>query len=132
MVVLGYLAKRFLIGIGTLAGVIILVFLMTHVLPGDPAVVMCGMNCFPETLERMRRFMGLDAPLPVQFQNYVTGLLRGDLGMSYTSGQPVLDDLLRRVPASLELASASFFLACILGVPLGIVAAMKKGSWLDM
>lgn len=131
MALIGYVAKRCLVGIGTLVGVIILVFLLTHILPGNPALVMCGMNCFPETLARLERFMGLDKPLPVQFQNYVTGLLRGDMGMSYTSGQPVLEDLLRRVPASLELASVSFFLACVLGIPLGILAAIRKGSWLD-
>lgn len=131
MVLMRYIAKRLLIGLGTLFGVVVLVFLLTHILPGDPAVVMCGMNCFPDTLERMRRFMGLDVPLAIQFQRYIGGLLHGDMGMSYTSGQPVLSDLLRRFPASLELASVSFFLASVLGIPLGILAAIRKGGWLD-
>lgn len=122
---------RLLSAIPTLIGVIVVTFALTRMLPGDPAVYFAGPTATPESIEQTRHRLGLDRSVPEQFLVYVTGLARGDLGKSLTSGQTVIDDLRNRLPASLELTFGALLLAVGLGVPLGIGAALKPRGWID-
>jgi peptide/nickel transport system permease protein len=99
-----YVARRLGLGVITLAGALILVFLLTHYVPGNPALVKAGQYGSPEAVAAMKRQMGLDEPLPQQFVHYITGLFRLDLGTSYNSGHPVVSDLGSRIGATAELA----------------------------
>jgi len=115
----------------TLFGVVVAVFVLTRVLPGNPAYVKAGPYAKPEQIERITAEMGLDKPLPVQFWNYFTDLLHGDMGVSWSTSHPVREDLTQRLPATLELAAVAFVLASLLGLTLGILAAVKPGSAVD-
>ncbi|MEM6617399.1 MAG: ABC transporter permease [Pseudomonadota bacterium] len=112
-------------------GVVIITFLLTRALPGDPAVYFAGTAADEASIQQVREELGLDRSLPEQFIVYVGDLLRGDLGTSLTTGQPVLDDLSRRLPASLELTLVALILSCLIAIPLGIMAATAPGSWKD-
>jgi peptide/nickel transport system permease protein len=126
-----YVARRLGLAVVTLLGVIVAVFLMTHVLPGDPAVVMAGGHATPQVLAALRKEMGLDQPLPVQLGTYIMNVAHGDLGTSVTTGHSVLHDLVQRLPATAELSLYSLLLAIIVSIPLGVMAAVKRGGWLD-
>lgn len=112
-------------------GVVIISFLLTRALPGDPAVYFAGIMADEASIEETRIAMGLDKPLPQQFFIYVGDLLRGDLGMSLTSGRPVATDLANRLPASLELTLTALLLASVIAIPLGVLAATRPGTWVD-
>lgn len=112
-------------------GVVIISFLLTRALPGDPAVYFAGIMADEASIEETRIAMGLDKPLPQQFLIYVGELLRGDLGMSLTSGRPVATDLANRLPASLELTLTALILASVIAIPLGVLAATRPGTWVD-
>src|SRR2546421_12843493 len=99
-----YVAKRLGLAVITLLGVIVAVFIMTRILPGDPAVVMAGNNATPEVLQALRQEVGLDRPLPVQLGSYMIDVLDGNLCVSSQTGHPVLQDLLQRLPAPAELS----------------------------
>ncbi len=114
-----------------IVGVVVISFLLTRALPGDPAVYFAGMAADEASIQQTRIAMGLDRPLPVQFVYYVGDLLRGDLGMSLSSGRSVASDLANRLPASLELTLTALLLAVIVAVPLGVLAATRPGSWVD-
>jgi ABC-type dipeptide/oligopeptide/nickel transport system permease component len=114
-----------------LLAVIVITFLLTRLLPGDPAAYFAGPSATAASIEEVRRQLALDRSLPEQFLVYVEGLARGDLGRSLTSGQTVLDDLKARLPASLELTLFALALAVGLGGPLGVAAALNRGGWLD-
>ena len=124
-------AKRLLGAIPSLAGVVIVTFLLSHALPGDPAVLFAGPAANAESVAQVRKHLGLDQSLPVQFLSYVSEMAHGHLGQSLTTGQPVLTDLVQRLPASLELTLAAILLAVAVAVPLGVVAALREGSWAD-
>ncbi len=124
-------AKRLLGAIPSLAGVVIVTFLLSHALPGDPAVLFAGPAANAESVAQVRNHLGLDQSLPVQFLSYVGEMAHGHLGQSLTTGQPVLTDLVQRLPASLELTLAAILLAVAVAVPLGVVAALREGSWAD-
>ena len=126
-----YIARRLGLAVLTLFGVVVAVFILTRVLPGNPAYVKAGPYAKPEQIERITAEMGLDKPLPVQFWNYFTDLLHGDMGLSWSTSHPVREDLMQRLPATLELALAAFTVAAISGLLMGIVAAVKQGSWVD-
>jgi len=100
--------------------------------PGDPAAVFLGENATPEAVASLREELGLDRPLPVRLFDYAREVLRGNLGQSIFQREPVLDIVLRRLPATLELAFASFLLAVLSGVALGTMAALWRGSFLDV
>ncbi len=117
--------------IPALLGVILFTFVLTRVLPGDTAAYFAGPTASAEAIEQIRHSLGLDRPLPEQFLAYVAALVHGDMGMSLTTGQPVLRDLAARLPASAELTLTGLFLAIAVAVPLGILAAVKQGSWID-
>ncbi|GAA5338087.1 ABC transporter permease [Thermus scotoductus] len=127
-----YALRRLLIAIPTLFGVVLLVFLMVRLAPGDPAVLLAGEFATPETLEAIRARYGLDRPLPEQFLIYLEALLRGDLGESARSRRPVLEELQTYFPNTVELASAAILVALLTGIPLGILAALRPGSGLDL
>jgi peptide/nickel transport system permease protein len=104
---------------------------MTRVLPGDPAAVIAGTNATPGTLRALRHEMGLDRPLPVQLGSYIVDVLHGNLGVSTQTGHPVLQDVLQRLPATIELSLYSLLLALLIGIPLGVLAAARRGGWID-
>lgn len=126
-----YVAKRLGLAVVTLLGVIVAVFVMTRILPGDPAAVMAGGHATPQVLSALRKEMGLDQPLPVQLWTYIWNLLHGNLGTSTTTGHSVLQDLLQRLPATAELSLYSLLLAILVSIPLGVLAAVNRGGWLD-
>ena len=126
-----YLVKRILLVVPTLFGVTVITFALTYILPGNPALVKAGPLATPQHIAEMERRMGLDQPVVVQYWRYVSGVLRGDLGESNTTGRPVLQDLLQRVPATLELTLASLLVAVAAGIPLGVIAAVKRDGWVD-
>lgn len=131
MTIGSYLAKRLALAAVTIFGVIIAVFLMTHVLPGDPASVKAGTHATPEVLAALRKEMGLDKPMPEQLKNYLVNVVTGDLGTSTRTGHPVLEDLLRRLPATAELSFYSLVVSLLVGIPLGAFAAVRQGGWID-
>jgi len=126
-----YIARRLLLAAITLFGVVVAVFVLTRILPGNPAVVRLGPYARPDLLAEMEKEMGLDQPLPVQFYNYISALARGDMGHSWRTGQPVRKDLAQRLPATLELALAATLIAIIAGHILGVLGAIKQDSLLD-
>lgn len=124
--------RRLLASIPALLGVVVVTFTLMRVLPGDPAVFFAsGPSAGREEIEELRRTMGLDKPIPVQLFRYLGDLVRGDLGRSMTTGQPVVLDIRRRLPASLELTCTALIIALSLSLPLGIFAALRQGSVVD-
>lgn len=115
----------------TLLGVVVAVFLLTYVLPGDVAALKMGQYASEELLAAMRHELGTDQPMPIQFVNYVGKLLRGDMGTAWLTGQPVRYELGQRLPATIELALVALFIALITGLILGMVAAVRHNSILD-
>jgi len=126
-----FLIRRLLLGIIVLFGVITVTFMATRVIPSDPAASWVGPRATRYQIEQARVELGLDRPLHVQYFMYVQGLARGDLGRSFRSHQPVLDELMGFLPATLELVLLSTVLAILIGVPLGIFSAKRKGEWVD-
>ncbi|MEL6522559.1 MAG: ABC transporter permease [Pseudomonadota bacterium] len=122
---------RLLQAIPVVIGVVVITFVLTRALPGDPAAYFAGDAADEASIQQVREALGLDKSLPQQFVVYVGDLLRGDLGTSLSTGQPVLSDLARRLPASLELTLAALVLSCLLAIPLGVMAATAPGSWRD-
>jgi ABC-type dipeptide/oligopeptide/nickel transport system permease component len=123
--------KRAATVIPTLIGVVIVTFLLTRVLPGDPAVYFAGPAATPQSIAEIRKSLGLDKPLPEQFVRYVDDLAHGDLGNSLATGRPVLAEITSRLPASAELTLFGLFISMAIAIPLGILAAVKHGSWID-
>ena len=123
--------KRMLFAVPSLIGVVIITFLLTRALPGDPAAYFAGPAATKEAVEEIRVKLGLDKPLLVQFGQYVTDLGRGDLGNSLTTGQPVAKEIAARLPASAELTLLGLIASMLIAVPLGIMAATRPGSWVD-
>jgi ABC-type dipeptide/oligopeptide/nickel transport system permease component len=129
--VLRTLGDRLLTTLPALAGVILVSFLLTRVLPGDTAAYFAGPAATPQAIEQIRKELGLDRPLPEQFGRYVADLSRGNLGQSLITGQPVTADLGSRLPASAELTLFGLLLSLVVAIPLGITAAVKQGSAID-
>jgi ABC-type dipeptide/oligopeptide/nickel transport system permease component len=111
--------------------VIIVTFLLTRVLPGDPAAYFAGPAASPQAIEEIRKSLGLDKSLPEQFVRYVQDLTRGDFGKSLTTGQTVIKDIATRLPASAELTLLGLIVSMLIAVPFGILAAVKQGSIID-
>ena len=123
--------KRLLSALPNLVGVIIITFVLTRALPGDPAAYFAGGAATAEAVAQVRAQLGLDRSLIEQFFAYIAALFRGDLGLSLTTGQPVLKELISRLPASMELVVFALILACAIALPLGVLAATRPGSWID-
>ena len=126
-----YAVRRLLAAIPVLIGVTIATFVLTRMLPGDPAAYYAGQVDSAQAVEEVRARMGLDRPLPVQFLRYVEDLAHGDLGTSLSTGQPVAQEIGRRLPASIELMLAGLTLSLVVAIPLGVVAATRPGSAVD-
>jgi ABC-type dipeptide/oligopeptide/nickel transport system permease component len=129
--VLKLVLRRLAGAIPSVIGVVVVTFLLTRALPGDAAAFFAGPAATPEAVEEVRRALGLDRSLPVQFGYYLRDLARGNLGTSLSTGQPVVSELVSRLPASLELTLVALAFAVAVAVPLGIVAATRPGSWID-
>lgn len=126
-----YIVKRLGMMVILLFGLTFIVFASLFFAPGDPAEIAAGASATVEEVEAMRKYLGLDQPFFVQYGKYLLNLLHGDLGTSLMTRQPILDELLVRLPNTINLAVSSMLLACIVGIPLGIIAAINKDSWLD-
>src|SRR5918999_179891 len=116
---IAFIARRLALAIPTLFGVLVVVFLLIYVAPGDPVQEMVGERADPETIARLRRELRLDEPLHAQFGSYVAGIARGDLGRSYITNRPILGDILDRFPKTLLLAGAAMTLAALTGITIG-------------
>jgi ABC-type dipeptide/oligopeptide/nickel transport system permease component len=125
------IARRCLWMPPTLFGLLLIVFAVSHIIPSDPARIMAGENASADQVVAIRHQYGLDLPLPMQFLHYVRDILSGDMGISLFTQRPVAEDLVSRLPATLELAVYAMTLAIVAGVPLGVVAALRRNSWLD-
>jgi peptide/nickel transport system permease protein len=128
---LSIILARCLQAVPTLVGIVVVTFLLTRALPGDPAAYFAGASATPESIAEIRARLGLDQSLPAQFWTYVGDLARGDLGQSISTGQPVADELLKRLPASLELTLTALLLSVAIAIPLGVLAAVRQDSWID-
>ena len=124
-------AGRFAQAIPTLIGVIVVTFILTRALPGDPAVYFAGPAADEQSIQQVREALGLDRSLPEQFLAYIGDLATGDLGNSISTGQTVVSDIASRLPASLELTLLALTLSLGIAVPLGVLAATRPGTWID-
>jgi peptide/nickel transport system permease protein len=131
---IAYLVKRCAVAAAMIFMVVTAVFMILHVVPGDPVEVMLsadGMEPDPAVVAEMRARLGLDQPLPEQYVNYLSRLARGDLGRSFADNQEVLSNIAQRLPRTLELIVASTLLALLVGIPLGVLAARNRGRGID-
>jgi peptide/nickel transport system permease protein len=131
MQLLSYVAQRLTTIIPTLLGLIVLTFFLARIVPADPAALIAGESASREQIETLRQRYGFDKPLHVQLGIYLAQLATGNLGTSIYTGRPVLDDLRQRFPATLELTLVAIGAATLLGVPLGVLSALQRNSWLD-
>jgi ABC-type dipeptide/oligopeptide/nickel transport system permease component len=127
-----FLTRRLLLTIPVLFGVATLVFSLIHVIPGDPAQAMLGEAASPVDIADLRERLGLDRPLLVQYGGFLSGLIRGDLGTSLRTGEPVSAQIVERIPATFELALAAMLVAVGVAIPLGIAAAVWRGTLVDL
>ncbi|CAN5176996.1 glutathione ABC transporter permease GsiC [soil metagenome] len=128
---LQYILKRLLGLIPTLAIVAVLVFFFVHLLPGDPARLAAGTEADAQTVELVRRDLGLDRPLHAQFLRFASGALRGDFGLSMRSKRPVMDEIAERFPYTLKLSLAAMGWSVAVGLVIGVVAAVRRNQWPD-
>ncbi len=128
----GYILRRLLFLIPTLWAAVTLVFFLFRLIPGDPAELIAGEMASREVVESIRRQMGLDQPLPVQYLRYLGGLARGDFGVSKTYQQNAGEQLKQRLPATLQLAGLAMLIACTVGTLAGVVAAVQRNRWPDL
>src|SRR5579884_2004378 len=128
-----FLAVRLLSLIPVLLGISIFTFLLIHIIPGDIVTVIEGLslNSGPHAAEEIRKAMHLDEPLPVQYAQWLWGVLHGDLGNSLILGFPVFPQVMSHLPVTLELAGFAIFLSVLIGIPLGVVAAQTRNGWPD-
>ncbi len=126
-----FFMARFLTALAVVFGVVCLVFFLLHLVPGDPVEVMLGESARPADRAALQQALGLDQPVHVQFIRYMANLSQFDLGISFYSKRPVRDLLLERLPATVELGTAALLVALLMAVPLGMLAAVKKGTAWD-
>jgi len=122
---------RLLQAIPAIIGIIVVTFFLTRALPGDPAVYFAGPAADAESIAAIRHELGLDKPLPEQFFIYIVDLYHGDLGMSIGTGRPVMEELGRRLPASIELTLCALLFAISIAIPLGLLSATRPDTWVD-
>ena len=128
-----YLTRRLALAVPTVFGVVLAVFLLIRLVPGDVVTQLVGLEATisPKRVDELRRLFGLDRPLPVQFAEYLGGVAQGDLGKSLRTGLPVGRELLRRFPVTIELAALGLLVALCVGVPVGVLAAVRRGRAAD-
>lgn len=117
--------------IPSIAGIVMITFILTRILPGDPALMITGEQALPEFVDKVREEYGFNQPLYIQLWDYIKQLFRGDLGFAWHTGHSVASDFVSRFPATLELTLASMFVALIVAIPLGIAAASRQNSFFD-
>ena len=115
----------------TLLGLLVITFTISHIIPADPIAFIAGDNATAEQIAALKARFGVDKPVPVQLWNYVLGVAQGDFGVSLYTQRPIVDDLFGRLPATLELAIVAIILSAVIGVPLGVIAAINRNSWFD-
>ncbi|MGE5509761.1 MAG: ABC transporter permease [Bacteroidota bacterium] len=115
----------------TLVGLLLVVFIISHIIPANPAIMLAGEGASEAQINEIKRKFGLDQPLPVQFWRYLQSVVQGDMGTSLYTQRPIAEDLLTRVPATLELTLITIVIAAVLGIPLGVIAATRRNSMLD-
>lgn len=125
------IGRRLLQAVPSLIGIVIVTFVLTRALPGDPAAYFAGPAADEKSIAEIRSALGLDRSLPEQFWAYVIDLAQGDLGVSISTGRPVVEEIFERLPASLELTLTGLLLAIAIALPLGILAATRPNSWVD-
>lgn len=128
---LAFVVRRLMLAIPTLIGVMIVVFLLLYVAPGDPVQDMVGERADAETIARLRKELHLDEPVAKQFVLYAGGVLKGDLGNSYITQRPIIQDIKERFPKTLLLAGTAMLLASVLGITIGVLSARNPGGWFD-
>ena len=128
---LRYCVRRVLLAVPVLIGVATLVFSLIHLVPGDPAQAMLGDGAAPQDIAELRTSLGLDQPLLTQYLAFLRHAVTGDLGKSFRTGQPVTTMIIERIPATAELAFAAMVVAIVIALPLGIVAAVWRGTAID-
>lgn len=126
-----YIIRRLIQMVPVLLLVLALVFVIFRLVPGDPAQLILGANPDPDAMAALRARMGLDQPIPIQFLNWLQDALRGDLGVSRIGDQPVAPLLLEKFLITLELALAAMLIGCLIGIPTGIISAVRRDSWID-
>src|SRR3990172_7916405 len=127
----GYIARRLLATIPVMAVVAVLVFMLLRLTAGDPAAIIAGDNATSQDVAAIRAKLGLDRPIPQQFVIWIGNVLRGDFGESFFFKKQVADLILERVEPTLALATCTLILAVSMAVPLGVLAAWRRGSWID-
>lgn len=127
----GYILKRLVSAIPVLLGITIIVFLIMSLIPGDPATAILGSYATPENVARINRDLGLDKPMVQRYFIWITNMLQGDFGRSYSLNRPVIDEVLERFNATLILAGTSFVLCSILGILAGVISAARQYGWAD-
>src|SRR5258708_5385715 len=128
---LRFLAQRLLLTVPALSPVATLVFLLIHLVPGDPVAQMLGESARADELSQVRHAWGLDLPLSTQYAHFLKGAVRGDLGKSFKFNQPVREVVLSRYPATLQLTLASLLIALVVAIPGGVQCAVAQGKWQD-
>ncbi len=126
-----FIVRRLFFGVIVLLGVILITFFLTRVIPSNPAAKWVGPRATPEQIAKARIELGLDKPLYAQFWRYLTDILQGNLGYSLRTRQPIISDLKSNLPATLELVLISTLAAILLGIPLGVISAIRKDQWVD-
>ncbi|MEW8984679.1 MAG: nickel ABC transporter permease [Bacillus anthracis] len=127
-----FIFRRILQLIPVLFGVVFIVFLIMQMVPGDPALLIAGEGASKETVEQIRHQLGLDKPFIMQYFSYIGNILQGDFGVSIRSNRPVLDEVLIRLPITIELALCSIVITVVIGMIAGIISATKQYSWTDV
>jgi len=127
----GFILRRLSLMAAVLFGLIVLVFVMSQVIPGDPARTAAGRNATAEQVEKVSHQLGLDQPLPMQFLSYFGRLFHGDLGTSMFTHRPIADDLMSVFPSSVELVVLAMIINILIALPLGVLSAVYRGSWID-
>jgi peptide/nickel transport system permease protein len=128
---LPYILRRIWAGVPVLLGVSLITFILMHVVPGDPVSSAFEKRSDPETIERIRKEMGLDRPLPIQYADFLFRALQGDLGRSFQTQQRVTEMIRNALPATAKLTGAAVVVTLVLGIPFGILAALHRGRWID-
>jgi peptide/nickel transport system permease protein len=123
-----YIVRRFLLTIPAMLAMSVIVFLMIRFIPGDPALVILGLRSSPENIQTLREDLRLNDPLLVQYGHWLGGVLRGDLGVDYRTHEPIREQLLSRLPVTLEMALLAMAMSALLAIPLGLIAATRRGA----
>jgi peptide/nickel transport system permease protein len=126
-----FVARRLLLLFPVLIGILLVTFVIVHLIPGDPCVAMLGERATPAACSAFRDRFGLNDPLPVQFLRYLVNIAQGKFGDSIRFGRPVVDIISERLPMTIELTICAMLFSTLIGVPLGIVSAVRRGSWID-